>query len=355
MPAPPVEYSLLDMAPSLPTDDAGAWAAAFVYLAWGLSGNWDQELLRTAIAERLGPDEVGVLLPPLPADPPSIPAGSLARSPARRAPAPEGRGVERLGGGGHAHGDRQAAARERPAPARRAARRVDRDAPPRSRVRGARRGAHVLARHPARHDGAPRVGRHERERRRPGPLRRASERRAHGRRARRRVGAADRPSRRDPRPRSRRTGRRRRPRDATRPDHRDGRGGQHAHRAHPARIGRDVRAPVDGVRLRHPSVARPGRRERDQLRGVPPRGVGRGVPGSELRLRRRGRHDRLSMLGTVPAARRRRRHRARARMDRRVRVERMDPVRRAAVGGRSRRTGTWSRRTTGSTTTATRT
>ena len=146
MPAPPVEYSLLDMAPSLPTDDAGAWAAAFVYLAWGLSGNWDQELLRTAIAERLGPDEVGVLLPPLPADPPP---SRRARSAGRlldELPAPEGRRVERLGGGGLAHGDRQATARERPAPARRAARRVDRDAPARSRVRGARRGAHVLAR-----------------------------------------------------------------------------------------------------------------------------------------------------------------------------------------------------------------
>ena len=39
-PAPPVEYTLLDLAPDLP-DDAGAWAAAFVFLAWGLSGNWD--------------------------------------------------------------------------------------------------------------------------------------------------------------------------------------------------------------------------------------------------------------------------------------------------------------------------
>jgi penicillin amidase len=77
MPAPPVEYSLLDMTPSVPTDHAGAWAAAFVYLAWGLSGNWDKELLRTAIGERLGPDAVRTLLPPLPSDMPHIPAGSL--------------------------------------------------------------------------------------------------------------------------------------------------------------------------------------------------------------------------------------------------------------------------------------
>ena len=97
---------------------------------------------------------------------------------------------------------------------------------------------------------------------------------------------------------------------------------------------RDVRAAVDGLRLRHPSVARPRRRGRDQLRGVPPRGVGRGVPGPELRLRRRGRRDRLSVHRAVPGSRRRRRHHARARMVRRVRVERLDPVRRAALGGR---------------------
>lgn len=77
MPAPPVEYSLLDMHPDLVIDDAGAWAAAFVYLAWGLSGNWDKELLRAAIAERLGPDAASALLPPMPADPPNVPAGTL--------------------------------------------------------------------------------------------------------------------------------------------------------------------------------------------------------------------------------------------------------------------------------------
>ncbi len=92
MPAPPVEYSLLDMSPNLPTDDAGAWAAAFVYLAWGLSGNWDKELLRAAIAERLGPDAVGTLLPPLPADPVSIPAGALGGRLLDGLPRPRGEG-----------------------------------------------------------------------------------------------------------------------------------------------------------------------------------------------------------------------------------------------------------------------
>jgi penicillin amidase len=76
MPAPPVEYTLLDLAPELPADE-GAWAAAFVFLAWGLSGNWDTELLRLGIAERLGPDAVRALLPPLPADLPTIAVGSL--------------------------------------------------------------------------------------------------------------------------------------------------------------------------------------------------------------------------------------------------------------------------------------
>ena len=81
----------------VPTDDAGAWAAAFVYLAWGLSGNWDKELLRTAIGERLGPDAVGALLPPLPSDLPHIPAGSLGGRLLDDLPRPRGRGFERLG------------------------------------------------------------------------------------------------------------------------------------------------------------------------------------------------------------------------------------------------------------------
>jgi penicillin amidase len=76
MPAPPVEYTLLDLRPDLPMDE-GAWAAAFVFLAWGLSGNWDTELLRVAIAERLGPEAVATLLPPVPSGPPTIASGTL--------------------------------------------------------------------------------------------------------------------------------------------------------------------------------------------------------------------------------------------------------------------------------------
>jgi penicillin G amidase len=76
MPAPPVEYTLLDLAPELPRDE-GAWAAAFVFLAWGLSGNWDTELMRSWIAGRLGPGAVETLLPPPPSDAPTISAGAL--------------------------------------------------------------------------------------------------------------------------------------------------------------------------------------------------------------------------------------------------------------------------------------
>ena len=76
MPAAPVEYTLLDLRPELPVDDA-SWAAAFAFLAWGLSGNWDSELLRSWIRERAGDDAARTLLPPLPADAPEVPAGAL--------------------------------------------------------------------------------------------------------------------------------------------------------------------------------------------------------------------------------------------------------------------------------------
>jgi penicillin G amidase len=67
MPARPVEYVLLDLAPDLPDDDA-SWAAPAVSLAWSLSGNAQKELLRAAIAAELGSEAVLALLPPLPGD-----------------------------------------------------------------------------------------------------------------------------------------------------------------------------------------------------------------------------------------------------------------------------------------------
>ncbi len=74
MPAPPVEYRVLELEPDLPDDD-GYWAAAGVLLAWGLSGNWDQELLRAEIVDRLGWEAMLDLFPDLPAEAPPAIAG----------------------------------------------------------------------------------------------------------------------------------------------------------------------------------------------------------------------------------------------------------------------------------------
>jgi penicillin G amidase len=76
MPAPPLEYAMLGAAPDLP-EGLEAWAAGFAYLAWGLSGNWDDELLRLRLSERFGAETAGALLPPA-ADQVGIAAGSLA-------------------------------------------------------------------------------------------------------------------------------------------------------------------------------------------------------------------------------------------------------------------------------------
>jgi penicillin amidase len=77
MPAPPVEYALLGAAPSLP-DEANAWASCLVYLAWQLSGNWEEELIRAEIAERLGVDAVHTLYPGLRDEDPTVLAGKRA-------------------------------------------------------------------------------------------------------------------------------------------------------------------------------------------------------------------------------------------------------------------------------------
>ncbi len=76
MPAPPVEYAILAATPELP-DELDGWAAAFAYAAWGLSGNWDHELLRGLLSDRLGAEATSALLPPLPDDPPELAAGAL--------------------------------------------------------------------------------------------------------------------------------------------------------------------------------------------------------------------------------------------------------------------------------------
>jgi penicillin G amidase len=77
MPAPPVEYVLLGLEPSLPTELA-AWVAPIAFAAWGLGGNWDTELLRVHIAEELGVEAIATLLPPMPEPTANAVAGGLA-------------------------------------------------------------------------------------------------------------------------------------------------------------------------------------------------------------------------------------------------------------------------------------
>jgi penicillin amidase len=91
MPAPPVEYVLLATAPELP-DALGDWAAVLAYLAWGLSGNWDAELLREHLRGRLGPEAAADLLPPLPEDPPGLLPGVPDAGPLHRLPRARGQG-----------------------------------------------------------------------------------------------------------------------------------------------------------------------------------------------------------------------------------------------------------------------
>ena len=91
MPAAPLEYTLLDAQPWVPDDEA-VWASAFVLLAWGLSGNWDTELLRAWIAGVAGDDLVSRLLPPAPADTPEVVPGALAGSLFDATPRAKGQG-----------------------------------------------------------------------------------------------------------------------------------------------------------------------------------------------------------------------------------------------------------------------
>jgi penicillin G amidase len=67
MPAKPLEYQVLDLEPMVvrEEDDAFYGAAAAVSMAWGLSRNWDHELLRAEVAERLGVDTMRMLFPDL--------------------------------------------------------------------------------------------------------------------------------------------------------------------------------------------------------------------------------------------------------------------------------------------------
>jgi penicillin G amidase len=62
MPAKPIEYQLLDLEPAVP-DDAAPYGAAIALLAWNLSSNWDAELLRAQLDDKIHHATTDLLLP----------------------------------------------------------------------------------------------------------------------------------------------------------------------------------------------------------------------------------------------------------------------------------------------------
>ncbi|HJX06775.1 MAG TPA: penicillin acylase family protein [Actinomycetota bacterium] len=62
MPVKPIEYQLLDLDPDIP-DEPAPYAAAIALLAWNLSSNWDAELLRAELDERIHHATTDLLLP----------------------------------------------------------------------------------------------------------------------------------------------------------------------------------------------------------------------------------------------------------------------------------------------------
>ena len=200
----------------------------------------------------------------------------------------------------------------------------------------------------ARRDGASRVGRHERDRRRPGPLRRAPERRRHGRRCSTAPGI-----------RSRCTGRRSASAEKAEPDILEVRETRHGpildaclvgvhasgvHRARPRPRRTRLRWTGFDVGIRPSLVldaAHGHRASRSSAEAV----CGRGVPRPELRLRRRRRHDRLSVHRRYPRPARRRRNRTGSGVDRRATSGTGGSRSRSCPGRRIPSADTWSPRT----------
>ena len=232
-------------------------------------------------------------------------AGALHGAIARRAPAPRAQGSNDWVVAGEPDRHRCAPARERPASARPAARRVDRAAPLGARVPGARVALPfspgiLLGTH-----RPPRLGRHERERRRSGPLRRASERgphappssRARGSRSRsiaRRSSCGARTS-----PACSRCARRVTGRSSTRS--RAGRCDAAARRRCRRADLRTARGPAR-ERGSGPSLTLDAA-QATSFEAFREAALGARVPRPERRLRRRRRHDRLRVHRPVPRAR----------------------------------------------------
>ena len=78
MPAPPVEYRFLGLDPLevAEGDESFLGASGAAFMAWSLSRNWDTELLRGEIAERLGPEVAATLFPEGEPEPAPVLAGT---------------------------------------------------------------------------------------------------------------------------------------------------------------------------------------------------------------------------------------------------------------------------------------
>jgi penicillin amidase len=86
MPAKPIEYEVLGLDPYLPDgrEAAELATAASILMAWGLSTNWDGELLRVELADRLGWEAMTQLFPELPAEAAIVVAGKSGGAANRR-------------------------------------------------------------------------------------------------------------------------------------------------------------------------------------------------------------------------------------------------------------------------------
>ncbi|MBI4260179.1 MAG: penicillin acylase family protein [Actinobacteria bacterium] len=87
MPAPPVEYRILDLEvePFADGDEGAARGAAIgAFMAWILSTNWDAELLRVEIAGKLGYEAMLSLFPDVSTEPGVVIAGKRAGETGRR-------------------------------------------------------------------------------------------------------------------------------------------------------------------------------------------------------------------------------------------------------------------------------
>jgi penicillin G amidase len=83
MPAPPVEYRVLQADPWVPEAEEAqeAGRAAAVLLAWSLSRAWDNDLLRAELLERHGLEVMRTLFPDVSPEPEAVRANKVAQDP----------------------------------------------------------------------------------------------------------------------------------------------------------------------------------------------------------------------------------------------------------------------------------